>query len=191
MWSDRTLRRLGTTAAVVAALSVMATDHSAPPAAPGLPAAHEAAARAGDVAARADEIVRQTGGVVVLDPFTTAAGEVAALQAMEASVACQLRVDVWEPDLPDAARFPPSALGALTGAAPGERRLDPRAWPEIAPVLSDRLRLCRDKGFDAVDLHGEPLLRQHAMELALEDGTPLTILLSRRRPQPSGRGGMR
>ena len=91
------------------------------------------------------------GGEVVRDAFTATAGEVRTLREDGAVPVCGLRVAVWEPDRPDAGRLPPHLHGDPAGAG-GERWLDPRAWPDLAPVLSDRLRLCWEKGFTAVSV---------------------------------------
>lgn len=121
MIPDRTARRLG--AMMALAVTALATATRGP--------AHPAE-------------------VILLDPFTVTAAEVADHRRTGTAAACLLRVDVWEAAWPDAGRFPPEALGSPTGAAPGERWLDPRGWHRITPVLTDRARLCRDKGFERI-----------------------------------------
>jgi Glycoside-hydrolase family GH114 len=93
-------------------------------------------------------------GIVALDPFTATADDVARKQRGGRVAACRLNPALWEPGRPDAGRFDPALLGSLV--APGEdvsagaRWLDVRRWDLIAPVLVDRLALCRAKGFQGV-----------------------------------------
>lgn len=89
--------------------------------------------------------------VFEFDAFTTPAESVDRLRKRERRLICYLNAGVYEPDRPDADRFPDELLGAEAGA-PGTRWLDIRQWSELEPILRDRLRLCRGKGFDAVDL---------------------------------------
>ncbi len=93
----------------------------------------------------------ESGHTVTLDAFTATAGQVARLHADGARPVCRLRVAVWEPHRPDAARFPSAVLADHLGLF-GDRWLDIRRWDTLAPVLSDRMRLCRQKGFELVRL---------------------------------------
>lgn len=88
--------------------------------------------------------------VYELDAFTAGAGDVERLHAADRKVICYLNVGAYEDFRPDAGRFPATVLGSSSGEA-GERWLDIRQWTVLEPVLEDRLRLCRGKGFDAVD----------------------------------------
>jgi hypothetical protein len=99
-----------------------------------------------------DEVVRDE---VVRDAFTATAHEVTELRRAGMVPVCQVRVAVWEPGRPDAARFPARVRAGATGAGDGEQWLDVRAWDTLAPVISDRLRLCREKGFAVADLGRE------------------------------------
>ncbi|HYN96585.1 MAG TPA: endo alpha-1,4 polygalactosaminidase [Pilimelia sp.] len=88
--------------------------------------------------------------VYELDAFDTPAAAVARLHAAGRRAICYLSAGAYEDFRPDAARFPAAVLGRPNGWA-GERWLDVRQWQVLAPVLRDRLRLCRQKGFDAVE----------------------------------------
>jgi hypothetical protein len=88
--------------------------------------------------------------VYQLDAFTTAEGTVRRLHAAGRRVVCYLNAGAYEDFRPDAGRYPPALLGTATGG-PGERWLDIRRWDELGLVLADRVRLCHDKGFDAVN----------------------------------------
>ncbi|MGW0433989.1 endo alpha-1,4 polygalactosaminidase [Micromonospora sp. NPDC003197] len=94
--------------------------------------------------------------IFVLDPFTTPAEDVRRLVARDRRLVCYVEVGTYYPDRPDAARFPAQILGATTGlprtggSRDGGRWLDIRQWAVIEPILADRFRLCRGKGFEAV-----------------------------------------
>ena len=63
---------------------------------------------------------------------------------------CYVDVGTWESWRDDAGRFPRAARGKPVDGWPGEYWLDIRRH-DIRPILLDRLRRCRDKGFDGVD----------------------------------------
>ncbi len=89
-----------------------------------------------------------------LDPYATATQTVADLRAHGNKTMCHLDVGVADAALPDAPRLSGRLLGAPVMDPDGSVRgwwLDIRRWDRIAPVLSDRLDLCRAKGFQAVD----------------------------------------
>ena len=124
--------------------------------------------------------------VFALDAFDTTIEEVRLLRERDRRVMCYVRVGVYEPDRPDATRYPLSAIGRPAGRPgarsvdshadpdadpgtdpdagtgtdagadpgadppPGERWLDIRQWSALEPILADRFRLCRGKGFQAV-----------------------------------------
>jgi hypothetical protein len=85
-----------------------------------------------------------------VDGFDTSRATVARLQREGRYVVCYVSVGAWERWRPDAARFPPAALGADNGW-PGERWLDIRRIEALAPILRTRFARCRAKGFDAVE----------------------------------------
>lgn len=90
---------------------------------------------------------------VELDVFAATAHEVDLLRSNGAVPVCRVPAAVWEPHRPDAARFPQRVLGTHAGPG-GQRWLDLGAWQLLSPVLSARLRLCQEKGFEAVTLGG-------------------------------------
>jgi hypothetical protein len=85
-----------------------------------------------------------------VDGFDTSAAQVAALHAQGRRVICYLSAGTWEDWRPDAASFPASVKGSANGW-PGERWLDIRRIDLLAPILTARFQMCRDKGFDAVE----------------------------------------
>ncbi len=98
----------------------------------------------------------RAGGPVVLDVFTATAHEAARVRAAGGEPVCLVRAGVWEPDRPDAARFPERVRGRPTGRTPGERWLDVRDWSVLEAPLAARIRLCREKGMDTV-WFGDPV----------------------------------
>jgi hypothetical protein len=85
-----------------------------------------------------------------VDGFDASRATVARLHREGRYVVCYVSVGAWERWRPDAARFPPAALGADNGW-PGERWLDIRRIEALAPILRTRFARCRAKGFDAVE----------------------------------------
>jgi hypothetical protein len=65
-------------------------------------------------------------------------------------VVCYIDAGTWESWRDDAGRFPKAARGKPVDGWPGEYWLDVRRH-DIRPILLDRMRRCRDKGFDAID----------------------------------------
>lgn len=91
----------------------------------------------------------QAADVFVLDGFTTDAATVEDLHRERRRAVCYLPLGAVERGRPDAARFPAelTSSGLVRWDAP-EAELTSR----ITPILTDRLRLCRDKNFDAAAL---------------------------------------
>lgn len=85
-----------------------------------------------------------------LDGFETSAARVRWLHASGRRVICYIDAGTWEDWRPDAREFPASVLGRKNGW-PGERWLDIRRLSVLEPIMSARLRMCRDKGFDAIE----------------------------------------
>ncbi|MEU8068393.1 MULTISPECIES: endo alpha-1,4 polygalactosaminidase [unclassified Micromonospora] len=90
--------------------------------------------------------------VFLLDPVAATSAETAALRGRGRRLVCHVRVGTYAADDPDATRFPAAVRGAAVPGRPGSRFLDVRRWDALAPVLADRFRLCRGKGFGAVAL---------------------------------------
>lgn len=94
--------------------------------------------------------------VFALDAFDTTTEQVRQLRARDRRLLCYVRVGTYEPTRADATRYPGATLGRA-GGSDGERWLDVRQWSALEPILADRFRLCRGKGFQAVfpdDLDG-------------------------------------
>ncbi len=87
-----------------------------------------------------------------IDGFDNSARVVARLHALGRRAICYLDVGAYEDYRPDARRFPPSVLGKPNPLWEGERWLDIRRLDVLAPIMRDRLDMCRAKGFDGVEL---------------------------------------
>jgi hypothetical protein len=92
--------------------------------------------------------------MIELDGFDTPAATVAALHRSlpGRGVVCYIDAGTWENWRPDASRFPPGLLGRPDGGWPGERWLDIASYKgALARIMRARVRLCKSKGFNAVD----------------------------------------
>jgi hypothetical protein len=85
-----------------------------------------------------------------IDGFENEASEVAALHAQGKRVICYIDAGTAEKFRPDYGEFPAATLGRSNGW-PGERWLDIRQLGAIEPIMAARFRMCREKGFDAVE----------------------------------------
>lgn len=86
-----------------------------------------------------------------IDLFENSAATVATLHDKGRRVICYMSAGSWEDWRPDASSFPSSVLGRNNGW-PGERWLDIRALDVLIPIMEARFDLCRDKGFDGVEI---------------------------------------
>ena len=109
--------------------------------------------------------------VMDVDGFDTARGFVSRLHAARGYAVCYVDVGTWERWRRDSGRFPQSVLGRGNGW-PGERWLDIRQLEVLGPIMRSRMRMCRAKGFDAV----EP---DNVDGFANETGFPLSALAQR------------
>src|SRR5215475_10479028 len=86
-----------------------------------------------------------------IDLVDTTAEQVSRLHAAGRRAICYVDAGSWEPDRPDARRFPPTLLGRPLSDWPDERWLDIRRLDLLEPLIGARLDLCAAKGFDAVE----------------------------------------
>ncbi|MER7665733.1 MULTISPECIES: endo alpha-1,4 polygalactosaminidase [unclassified Streptomyces] len=85
-----------------------------------------------------------------IDGFDHPRSTVADLHRRGRKVICYLSTGAWEDFRPDAGRFPKSVLGRGNGWE-GERWLDIRRTDVLGPLMAERIDMCREKGFDAVE----------------------------------------
>ncbi len=87
-----------------------------------------------------------------IDGFDNPPSVVASLHAAGRRVICYIDAGAWESFRPDAGRFPKEVLGKRVKGWPDERWLDIRRLDVLGPIMAARLDMCRDKGFDGVEL---------------------------------------
>ncbi|KEQ53511.1 endo alpha-1,4 polygalactosaminidase [Sphingobium chlorophenolicum] len=92
-------------------------------------------------------------GYLDMDGFDTGAAYVALAESRGSRTICYLDIGSAESNRPDYSRL--SAISGLLGNSypgfAGERYIDIRRYPEFIQIMDDRLRMCRDKGFDYVE----------------------------------------
>lgn len=89
--------------------------------------------------------------VLNLDGFDTSAATVAALKARGVYPVCYINVGATEDWRPDIRQFPPAVVGNAYEGWEGENWLDIRNIAALSPIMTARLRMCKDKGFLGVD----------------------------------------
>lgn len=89
--------------------------------------------------------------VYEVDGFDVPARTVKRLHRLGRRVICYIDVGSWENYRPDAKRFPRSVIGRKYEGYPNERWLDIRRFGKFADPLKSRIRMCRRKGFDALE----------------------------------------
>jgi len=86
-----------------------------------------------------------------IDLFENDAGVVAALHAQGRRVICYISVGTWENWRPDADAYPEIVLGEVVDGWPDERWADIWQREMVAPIIEQRMDLCKAKGFDGVE----------------------------------------
>lgn len=86
-----------------------------------------------------------------LDLFETTPQEIDALHSRGIFVICYLNAGAWEDWRPDQASFPEVVLGEDYADWPGEKWLDIRQIELLSPIITARLDICKEKGFDGID----------------------------------------
>ena len=86
-----------------------------------------------------------------LDAFDTDADTVRQLHNDGKHVICYINAGAVEDWRPDAEAFPAEVIGNTYAGWPGEHWLDIRALDALSPLLSARLDMCQEKGFDGVE----------------------------------------
>ena len=85
-----------------------------------------------------------------IDGFDNSAATVAALHAHGTKVICYIDFGSSENFRPDDASFPKSVQGSTNGW-PGEKWLDIRQLSVLEPIMTARMKMCVQKGFDALE----------------------------------------
>lgn len=89
--------------------------------------------------------------VVVLDLDEVSTEQVQDLREAGRTPVCYFSAGSFEPWRSDAGHIPPETVGKVVQGWPDERWLDVRAREELLPVMTERIRECRRKGFLGVD----------------------------------------
>ena len=76
---------------------------------------------------------------------------VAQLHSMGKKVICYIDVGVYEDYRPDAYKFPASVIGSPDVGWNGSWWLDIRRTDILGPIMQARMKMCKDKGFDAIE----------------------------------------
>jgi hypothetical protein len=85
-----------------------------------------------------------------IDGFEASKGLVDDIHSKGAAAVCYVSVGSWERFRPDQGRFPARVLGTSNGW-PGERWLDIRKLSVLRPIMTGRMDICADKGFDGIE----------------------------------------
>ncbi len=99
----------------------------------------------------APKTITTRAAVVDVDLFDIPATTIATLRRQGKKTVCYFSAGSFEDWRPDAARFPAVVKGKAYDGWPGENWLDIRRWDILGPIMIARMKLCKAKGFDAVD----------------------------------------
>ena len=102
-----------------------------------------------------------------IDLFENEASVVSSLHAQGRHVICYLDTGTWEGWRPDASKFPASVLGKADPGWTEERWLDIRQLSILEPIMEARFKLCKEKGFDAIEADNVDVFQN-------ESGFPIT-----------------
>ena len=86
-----------------------------------------------------------------IDMFNNDASVVTSLHAKGRKVFCYISAGTFENWRPDASKFPPQVLGNPVAGWTGERWLDIRRIDILSPIMTNRMDLCKNKGFDGLE----------------------------------------
>ena len=91
--------------------------------------------------------------VYTVDGFDTGSPTIATLQERGDHVVCYVDAGTYESWRPDAAAFRahPSVIGSTDAGWPGEYWLDIRRLDVLGPIMQARFKLCKSKGFNAIE----------------------------------------
>ena len=77
--------------------------------------------------------------------------QVALLHALGKKVICYIDAGVYENYRPDAYKFPASVIGNADSGWNGSYWMDIRRTDILGPIMLARMKMCKDKGFDAIE----------------------------------------
>ena len=109
------------------------------------------------IGASGDSAVSMPAGakLIDLDGFNTSAAKVAELKNKGYYTVCYIDAGSWEPGRPDSALYPAYLKIQQDPDWPSEYFLDVtdvfKSGSALAPILQARFKMCKDKGFDALE----------------------------------------
>lgn len=86
-----------------------------------------------------------------LDGFDTSKATIDKLHQQGRRAICYIDAGSYENWRSDAGTFPTKVLGNTMDGWPGERWLDVRQLDVLKPIMANRIQMCKDKGFDAIE----------------------------------------
>jgi len=86
-----------------------------------------------------------------LDLFDTSEQTISLLHSRGIKVYCYISVGSWEDWRPDKNKFPKELIGKDYQGWEGEKWLDIRQIDKLAPIMTARFELCKNKGFDGIE----------------------------------------
>lgn len=85
-----------------------------------------------------------------IDGFSNPGSTIEALHRRDLRAICYIETGGWEDYRPDALEYPQEVIGKPVDGYPDERYVDIRS-PEVVRIVLNRVQMCADKGFDAVE----------------------------------------
>lgn len=89
--------------------------------------------------------------VFFIDLFDVDTATIKSIHASGRFAVCYFSAGSWESWRPDAKAFPSFVIGNDYEGWPGEKWLDIRQIDVLGPIMTQRIKLCKQKGFDGVD----------------------------------------
>jgi hypothetical protein len=94
----------------------------------------------------------QKRDVFDVDLYSTTAADIAKVKANGGYAIAYMNAGAWQPNKPDSNQYPDSVIGKTPMKGwPEERWLDIRQIEKLRPIIAEKMKLAKDKGFDAVD----------------------------------------
>ncbi len=86
-----------------------------------------------------------------IDGFNNPSSTVQALHDQNTKVICYIDVGTYEPGRPDLNLIPTADIGSGVQGWPGEKWLNIADISGLTPIVTERMNLCKSKGFDAIE----------------------------------------
>lgn len=117
--------------------------------------------------------------VMDLDLFETDAQTVTQLRSRGVTNICYVSSGTDEDWRPSSMRFPSSVLGGSYPEWPGERWVNIKKFNEVTAVMSKRIQMCKQKGFDIIEFDNiDPYSNKTGLNITEEDQIKYSIWLA-------------